>query len=55
MKYLLHAVKEAGNILHTTKKRRLITGLVTYCVELPSKHVTEGKIEERIYVTGRGG
>ena len=52
----LHRVKEKNNILHTTKKKRKVHR-ITHLLrkKCPLKHISEGKIEERIEVTGRRG
>jgi hypothetical protein len=52
---VLHRVKEERNILHTIKRRKgnwIGHILHRNCL---LKHVIEGKLEERIEMTGRGG
>ena len=52
---LLHRVKEERNIIHTAKRRKANwIGHILYrnCL---LKHLIEGKIEGRLYVTGTGG
>jgi hypothetical protein len=52
---VLHTVKEERNILHTTKRRKAdwIGHILRRNCLL--KHVIEGKLEERIEMTGRRG
>jgi hypothetical protein len=52
---VLHGVKEEGNILHTIKRRKAewIDHILRRNCLL--KHITEGKIEGGIEVTGRHG
>jgi hypothetical protein len=52
---VLHRVKEERNILHTIKRRKanwIGHMLRRNCL---LKHVIEGKLEENIEMTGRGG
>jgi hypothetical protein len=52
---VLHRVKKERNILHTIKRKKANwTGHILHrnCI---IKYVIEGKIEERIQVTGRRG
>jgi hypothetical protein len=52
---VLHRAKEVRNILHTIKRRKdnWIDHILRRNCHL--KHVTEGKIEGRVEVTGRRG
>jgi hypothetical protein len=52
---VLHRVKEERNILHTVKRRKAKwIGHILHRNRL-LKHVTEGKVEGRLEVTGRQG
>jgi len=50
-KRLLHGIQEERNILHAIKRRK--TNWIAHI--LRSKHVIEGKMEQKIEVTGRRG
>ena len=52
---VLHRVKEERNILHTVKGRKANWIGHSLCRNWLIKHVTEGKIERRLAVTGRRG
>ena len=48
-------VKEEWNILHRVKRRKADWIGHTFCRNCLLKHVTEGKVDGRIEVTGRRG
>jgi hypothetical protein len=52
---VLHRVKEERNILQTIKRRKANWIVHNLCRNCLLKHVTEGKTEGRIQVTGRRG
>ena len=52
---VLHRVKEERNIIHKTKIRKADWIGHSLCRNRFVKHTVEGKIERRVYVTGRRG
>jgi hypothetical protein len=52
---VLYRVKEERNILHTIKRQKANWTGYIFHRNLPLKHVSEGKTEERTEVTGRPG
>jgi hypothetical protein len=52
---VLHRVKEERDILHTMKRRKAIWIGHIVCRNCLLKHVTEGKLDGKLSVTGRRG
>ena len=52
---VLHRVKEERNILYTVKRRKANWIGHILCRNCLLEHVMEGKVEERMEVTGRRG
>ena len=52
---VLHRVKEERNILYTVKRRKANSIGHILCRNCLLEHVMEGKVEERMEVTGRRG
>jgi len=50
---VLLSVKEEGNIVGKMKRENINRIYHSLCRNCPLKHVIEGKVEERIYVTRR--